>query len=264
VLYRVSAGIDSLERLAVGDSPIHRLHPAAKLVTTLVYIVAVLSFASQSVSGLVSFSFYPALIMPLSGTPYRTLAKRLMVALPFALMGGISNLIWMRGTAFTLGGIPISDGIVSFISIMLKTLLSVFAVLILIATTSFVEVVHQLGRWGVPSIVCLQFVMTYRYLSVLLDEASLMLTAYALRSPDQGGIRMKDAGSFLGQLILRSFDRADHIYQAMKCRGFQGFYRSKKTERPKARDWLYIALFLLLLFSLRFFNLSLFFARLVG
>jgi energy-coupling factor transporter transmembrane protein EcfT len=86
-------------------------------------------------------------------------SKRLMFALPFALMGGIGNLIWMRGAAFTLGDIAISYGMVSFVAITLKTLLSVFAVLILIATTSFVEVVYQLGRLGMPSIVCLQFVI---------------------------------------------------------------------------------------------------------
>jgi cobalt/nickel transport system permease protein len=264
VLYSVSAGIDSLECLAMGDSLIHRLHPGAKLVTTLGYIVVVLSFPSRNVSGLVSFCFYPALIMPLSGTPYRPLVKRLAAALPFALMGGIGNLIWMRSTAFTLGRVPVSYGMVSFVSIMLKTLFSVFAVLILIATTSFVEVVHQLGRLGVPSIICLQFVMTYRYLSVLLEEASSMLTAYALRSPGQQGIRMKDTGGFLGQLILRSFDRAGRVYQAMKCRGFQGVCQGEKIKRLQIKDWLYITLFLSFLGTLRFFNLSLFFADLVG
>ncbi|MDR1649985.1 MAG: cobalt ECF transporter T component CbiQ [Synergistaceae bacterium] len=267
MLYRASTGIGSLEYLATGDSPIHRLHPAAKLLTTLAYIVAVLSFASRNVSGLVPFSFYPALLMSLSGTPYRPLVKRLAAALPFALMGGISNLIWMRDAAFTLGGIPVTYGMLSFVSIMLKTLFSVFAVLILIATTSFAEVVRQLESLGAPSIVCLQCAMTYRYLSVLLDEASSMLTAYALRSPGQRGIKMKDAGSFLGQLILRSFDRAGRIYQAMKCRGFQGTLWRGKTERLKAGDWFYIVLFLSFLFVLRFFNLSLFlgrfFARLV-
>jgi cobalt/nickel transport system permease protein len=202
--------------------------------------------------------------MPLSGTPYRPLVKRLATALPFALMGGIGNLIGMRSTAFTLGSVPVSYGMVSFVSIMLKTLFSVLAVLILIATTSFVEVVHQLERLGVPSIICLQFVMSYRYLSVLLKEASSMLTAYALRSPGQRGIRMKHTGGFLGQLILRSFDRAGRVYQAMKCRGFHGVCRAGKTDLPKIRDWLYIALFLPLLFTLRFFNLSLFFAGLVG
>jgi cobalt/nickel transport system permease protein len=69
----------------------------------------------RNVSGLVPFFFYPELIMPLFRIPYRPLVKRLIVALPFALMGGISNLIWMRGTAFTLEGIPISDEMVSFI-----------------------------------------------------------------------------------------------------------------------------------------------------
>jgi cobalt/nickel transport system permease protein len=186
-----------------------------------------------------------------------------MFALPFALMGGIGNLIWMRDAAFTLWGLPVSYGMVSFVSIMLKTLLSVFAVLILIATTSFVEVVYQLGRLGMPSIICLQFVMTYRYLSVLLSEASSMLTAYSLRSPGQRGIKMKDTGSFLGQLILRSFDRADRVYQAMKCRSFQGTYQGRKAEHPMLKDWLCIVLFLSLLFGLRLFNLSLFFARLV-
>jgi cobalt/nickel transport system permease protein len=218
VLHRVSERIDSLECLAMGDSPIHRLHSMAKLITTLAYVAAVLSFASQNISGLVPFFFYPALAMSLSGIPYRPLAKRFMAALPFALMGGIGNLIWMKGTAFTLAGVPVSYGTISFVSIMLKTLLSVFAVLILIATTSFMEVVRQMGRLGVPSIVCLQFVITYRYLSVLLGEASSMLTAYSLRSPGQRGIKMKDTGSFLGQFILRSFDRAGRVYQAMKCR----------------------------------------------
>jgi cobalt/nickel transport system permease protein len=265
VLYSVSAEIDSLERLAMGDSPIHRLHPAAKVVTTFAYIAAVLSFPSQNVSGLAPFCFYPALMMPLSGTPCRPLAKRLLAAMPFALMGGAGNLIWMRGAAFTLAGVPVGYGMVAFASILLKTLFSVFAVLILIATTSFAEVVRQLERLGMPSIVCLQFVMTYRYLSVLLKEASSMLTSYALRSPGRRGIRMRDMGCFLGQLILRSFDRAGRVYQAMKCRGFQGVCRAGKAgPPPKAGDWLYVALFLPLLLALRFFNLSLFFARLAG
>lgn len=33
---------------------------------------------------------------------------------------------------------------------------------------------------------------------------------------------MKDMGIFVGQLLLKSFDRAESIYVAMKCRGYDG------------------------------------------
>jgi cobalt/nickel transport system permease protein len=263
VLYRASAGINSLESLAAMDSPLHRVHPMAKLLTTLAYVFAVVSFPSQNVSGLTPFFFYPALAMPLASVPYRPLTRRLFAALPFALMGGIGSLISARETAFTLGSVPVTYGMLSFTSIMLKTFFLVFAVLILIATTPFTELVHQLAHLGIPPVVCLQFSMTYRYLSVLLLEASAMLTAYSLRSPGQNGVKMKDMGSFLGQLILRSFDRAGNVYRAMQCRGFQGVYWSSKNKNPRGGDVIYIALFLSVLLFLRFFNLSRFIGELV-
>ena len=67
-----------------------------------------------------------------------------------------------------------------------------------------------------------------------------MALAYRLRSNGEKGIRMKDMGSFLGQLLLRSFDRAERVYTAMACRGFSGRYSEQK--KPMAlRDWLLLA-----------------------
>jgi len=233
----------------------------SKLVTTIVYIVIVISFTSQNVSGLIPFVFYPVIMMSLSGTPYRTLFKRLLIALPFSLMGGISNLILVRATAFNIGNIAISIGMVSFASIMLKTLLTVFAVLILIATTSLVEISGQLAALRVPKILCLQFVMTYRYLSVLLGEAVTMYTAYSLRSPAQKGIKMKDMGSFLGFLIIRSFDRAERVYQSMKCRGFKNIYYGRKHDILSMSDWLFTIITVSAVVVLRIVNLSVFLVR---
>ncbi|MDR3335074.1 MAG: cobalt ECF transporter T component CbiQ [Treponema sp.] len=251
-------GIDHLERLALGTSPVHRLHPRAKLLTTIAYIITVISFPSWNVSGLVPFLFYPAILMSLSGTPYKPLLTRLLGALPFSLMGGLSNLVLLRGTAFSLGFLTVSLGMVSFVSIMLKTLLTVFAVLILIATTSFIEISRQLSALGMPKILSLQLVMTYRYLSVLIGEAVSMFTAYILRSGGQKGIRMQDMGSFLGQLILRSFDRAERVYQAMKCRGFEGAYRGRASAGFSASDYGYTLALIALMIFFRFFNLSVF------
>jgi cobalt/nickel transport system permease protein len=37
---------------------------------------------------------------------------------------------------------------------------------------------------------------------------------------------MRDMGSFAGQLLLRSVDRAERVYRAMKARGYRGEYFS--------------------------------------
>jgi cobalt/nickel transport system permease protein len=156
----------------------------------------------------------------------------------------------------------------SFVSILLKTLLTVLAVLLLIATTPYTEINHQLVRMGMPKILGLQFIMTYRYITVLLGEAAAMFSAYLLRAPDRKGLRMGDMGSFLGQLLLRSFDRAERVYQAMKCRGFDGMYRGKTGNPFRVSDFFYTAILIFAVTGLRFFNTSLFlgglFGRLVG
>jgi cobalt/nickel transport system permease protein len=256
--------MDRLERLSLGDSPVHRLHPLAKLLTTIVYVGVVISFPPDNVSGLIPFLAYPFLLAPASGTPLRPLAGRLACALPFSLMGALSNLFLIRGTAFTLGGFAVSFGLLSFASIMLKTFLSVFAVLLLIATTPFTDISAQLTALGVPKIICLQLIMTYRYIGLLLREAASMMTAYFLRAPGRKGIRMKDMGSFLGQLILRSVDRAGRVYRSMQCRGFQGVYRGRRLRGPGRSGWIYTAALVSAIFFLRFFNLSVFLGRFAG
>lgn len=58
-----------------------------------------------------------------------------------------------------------------------------------------------------------------------------MTLAYKLRAPGQKGIHVSAWGSFLGQLLLRSMDRAEDLYTAMKIRGFNGeFIYAEKIE----------------------------------
>ena len=51
-----------------------------------------------------------------------------------------------------------------------------------------------------------------------------MTEAYSLRAPGQKGIHISAWGSFLGQLLLRSMDRAEALYHSMLLRGFRGEY----------------------------------------
>jgi cobalt/nickel transport system permease protein len=71
-------------------------------------------------------------------------------------------------------------------------------------------------------------------------------------------------GSFLGQLLLRSVDRAERVYRAMKCRGFSGVYHADAPRALRPADIAFLLAVPAALACLRFFNLSLFIGRFMG
>jgi len=211
-----------LEGLSDRETPLHRLHPRAKIFITFVYIIAVVSFSRYDVLGEVPFFFYTVIACSLADLPMRVLHKRFLIALPFCAFVGVTNLFLDRNVAFVIGETEITYGLLSFIAIVLRTYLCVMAVFILIATTPFPALTRELRRLRVPKIFVTLIEMIYRYIGVLIDEASSMSTAYKLRSVATKGVAMKDMGPFVGQLALRSFDRGERVYAAMACRGFGG------------------------------------------
>jgi len=133
---------------------------------------------------------------------------------------GISNVMFDRAAAFFFFGIPISYGAISMLTILLKMYLTVSAALLLTATTPLTELSAQLRRLRVPYVFVMILEMTYRYIGVLLMEAHSMATAYRLRSGTRRALEMRHMGPFVGQLILRGFDRAERVHAAMRCRGY--------------------------------------------
>jgi cobalt/nickel transport system permease protein len=256
--------IQSLEELADGKTVIHRIHPMAKMITTIFFLVAVISFDKYNISGLIPFFIYPILLMALSEIPYRSVLSRLLIALPFSFFAGLSNPFMDRSTAFLLLGVPVSWGILSFLSILIKTVLTVMAVLILIATTPMDRLAHELIRVKIPKIFVMQIMLTYRYLGLLIAEAGNMLTAYHLRSSRQKGIRLEHAGTFMGQLLLRSFDRAEKVYVAMKLRGFNGEYHFALSEKMRLGDSIYALALCAVFLLMRWFNVSVFIGSYFG
>lgn len=229
----------ALEQLAGQHTAVHRLHPGAKLLTTFVYILTVVSFDRFQFQQLIPFLFYPAILLSLSETPWGLALKRVALALPFVLLAGLSNILLDRSPALTLDGLVISSGVISCASIVLRTFLTVLALVLLMAVTPVADLSGVLQRMRIPVKGVMLFEMTYRYIGVLLEETSSMFTAYQLRHRKARGLEMRHMGSFVGSLMLRSFDRADRIYSAMKCRGYGRSSACGAGCPWRAADWLY-------------------------
>ncbi len=204
------------------------------MAVALIYITCVVSFDSYNLSGIVPYIFYPVIMMSLAEIPYSMIFKRTLISLPFCLFAGLSNLFFDHGIALMVGNIAVSYGAVSFIAILYRALLCVSAILILVAVTPVGELTAQLRRLRVPDMLVSLFEMTYRYIGTLLGESSSMYTAYRLRSRNYKGLELKHMGSFVGQLFIRSFDRAERIFNAMKCRGYPSEARTLRRQFTKA------------------------------
>ena len=248
--------IGRLDRLAYGDTWVHRLEPRAKVIATLLYLLAVVSLPKYEVAELVPFFLFPVLLMTLGGIPTRFILKKVLIVSPFALLIGIFNPLLDTRTVAVIAGAPVSAGLLSFFSILLKFALTVSTTLLLIATTSFPGICNAFRRLGVPSLFVSQLLFLYRYLFVLLEEAMRIIRARDMRSFGTRGTDMKVFARLVGILFLRTVDRGERIYEAMLSRGFKGDVPTLKRSRMATADLAFLAAAIAFLGVFRFFPVT--------
>jgi len=229
-----------LDRLAYGNTSVHRLDPRAKVITTLVFLVCVVSFGKYEVVAMLPFVLYPIVMATEAALPLGFLVRKLAAVAPFAILVGIFNPLLDREIVVQIGTLEVAGGWVSFASILVRFFLTTIAALVLIATTSFSGVCVGLERMGVPDVLVTQLLFLYRYIFVLGEETMRMARARALRSFGSRGMGLAVYGQILGHLLLRTYARATRIYQAMLSRGFDGRVRILRRLDFTARDGAYI------------------------
>lgn len=233
--------VGRLDRLARQDTAVHRLDARVKLLTTLLFLVCVVSFGKYELSALLPFFLYPAALAGAGRIPFGFLARRLLAVAPFALLVGAFNPLLDREALLRLGPWEVSGGWVSFLSIQVRFCLTVGTALVLVAVTSFQGLCAALQRLGAPQILTVQLLLLYRYLFVLAEEAVRLVRARALRSFGKRGLGMRVYASLVGHLLLRTLDRAQRIHLAMRCRGFTGELRTLGSSRVGRRDMVFAA-----------------------
>ena len=243
--------LSEMDELAGGASPIHTLHPSAKLITTVAYILVTLSFDKYDLGGLVPMVLWPVLLFQISGIEVKACFYKLRMVLPLVMAVGLFNPFFDQTVLLRLGGLPVFGGVVSMLTLMLKGVFCLMASFLLMATTPIDSLCAALRKLRVPKLIVTLLLLTYRYVGVMTEELAVMTDAYRLRAPGQKGIHISAWGSFLGQLLLRSMDRAQELYSSMLLRGYrQEFYYADFQAFGRA-DALYVLACGTLFFLLR-------------
>ena len=236
--------IHHMDMLAERDQWVNRIHPLVKLLLTLVYIAVTVSFSKYDLAGLLKMGVYVIAIFILGDLSFTDSLRKLRVVLPLVCFVGVFNPLFDREAYMQVGSVVITAGVISMLTLMIKGVYSVLAAYLLIATTSIEKICYALRLMHVPVIIVTQILLTYRYISVLLSEANRMIQAYSLRAPNQKGVHFKVWGSLAGQLLFKSMDRANAVYESMTLRGYHGeFYYVGKIP-CKGKDYLYLAIWL--------------------
>jgi len=233
-------------------SPIHALDARVKFALTLAFIIT---------CSLTPMAAWPAYLLLLaialsleilSGLGIGYVMKRAALALPFALAAFPVIFSSPGQVLFTLpvGSWSLTaslEGLERFISVALKSWLSVQAAIVLAASTPFPDLLQAMRAVGIPQLLVAMFGLMWRYLFVLVDEALRLMRARAARSGHAadasltpGGTvvwRAKVTGGMAGSLLLRAFERSERIYAAMLSRGYDGETRALPLPPISPAGW---------------------------
>ncbi len=233
-----------------GHSIIHTLDPRVKVVTTLLFIVANVLLPDGAWSGYVVAWGMVLLIAFRAQISVELMLKRALIIFPF-MLAAVTVIFSLPGEPIWTGqvgsqALTISDaGLVRFVSILIRSWLSVQMAILLTMTTRFPDLMHALTHLRVPAILVTIIAFMYRYLFVLAEEAMRLLRARESRSAriddSVGGgsvwWRAKVSGNMIGQLLVRSLDRSDRVYQAMVSRGYDGRFLTLNPHQMERHDW---------------------------
>jgi cobalt ECF transporter T component CbiQ len=126
------------------------------------------------------------------------------------------------------------QGLTSAGLIVVRAATSISLVVLLTLTTSWTRLLAALRALFVPRLLVLVLGMAYRYIFVLLDSVSEMVTARRARTVAAKRSRRGEraiAGFSAGALFGKAHALSEEIHQAMLARGFSG--EARTLERPR-------------------------------
>ncbi len=243
-----------------GNSPLHRWDVRCKIVTILVYSFMITAI-QQMTTAFVAIGL-SCLVMVVARVSLVKVLMRLLaivgfitmflLVMPFTvpLKGGDTVIVFggLEWLHFSLRGFRLAATIAAkavAITLLMEPLL---------ATAPLPVTLQGLSRLGVPEMAGQMVLLSYRYLNVFRHEARRMSTGMQVRGfrKHTGLATVQAMANFLGMLFVRSFERTERVFDAMRARGYKGRFPQQAKLHLRTADlvgaglWLTVGVVLLL------------------
>ena len=208
------------------------INPIIKLVSVFILIFASLYVLSPI--PLLALCAIPISLAMLSKIPMRLFLLRSTIFIPiFAGIISIPVIFLTNGqpmVAFVIGPLSLiatQEGLLKFTIFTGRVWFSVASLMLLTMTMGIGEILSALSSLRAPPIFVQMVTLTYRYLILSILGVQKMLFAREARTfIRQRHINMADLmnfGSILAMLFVRTYERSERVYLAMKARGFDAY-----------------------------------------
>ena len=230
------------EPFASGNSILHRTDPRIRLVVAALFsLVVALSFDFTALMVSLGVAVILAFLARLNPV---MLFKRLLPVNGFVLLLWLF-LPWTYSgeTIYSLKGLEITrQGIELAAILTIKCNVILLLLVTLVSTMSFVTMGHALHRLGLPDKFVALFVLTYRYIFVIEQEYERITRALKIRGfiPRTNLHTYKTYAYIVGMLFVLATERAERVYFAMRCRGYNGRFYSLSEFRSSPGSLIFL------------------------
>ncbi len=220
-------------------SPFHSFDPRAKIVSFLFLILSIVLLRDLKLC-FVGF-FVALLFLFFSKVPLRFFTSYMRWIFPFVFLFIVIMPFTVEGKEiFSLYNLKFTyEGLKYGTIIALRATSAAILVFVVVSTTRFADIMKALYELKVPNLLIQMLMFSHRYIFVLREEAQKMLIAMRSRGFDIGTnlYSLRNLGRVIGMLFIRSYERADRVYHAMRARGYGGKPEVLTEFTMRAKDW---------------------------
>ncbi len=189
------------------------------------------------------------LLVLASGQRAAVFGRRMVIPCSLALVAFLTQLFWVRQgqlvatvdlyfLQFAIHQGALQRGL----ELAARILGGMGTLLFFALTTPLPELMRAARFFRCPPVLVELALIMYRYIFLLLEEGQRIRTAQKARL---GFVdfrtSLNSAGTLGGMLVLRTFDRAEASFAAMRCRGYRGALTTVPPGPLQARDWTVLA-----------------------
>lgn len=231
-------------RLSQGETLLHKIDPRVKILIFFLFAWGI-ALTSDFKEALL-FTPFVAILLMVTGKNVLKALKPLLFANTFLIFIVLSMIFTYESpNMIHFGFLSLSiDGLKYGLFLFLKSNEILVLMLLLLSTSSVFSIFHALHHLKLPEQLTQMLFFTYRYIHTIKDEYDTMMKAVKCRGfkPRTSIFTYKTFAYILGNLLVRSYRKADRVYKAMLCRGFKGTFPVYTHFSLSIRDIIFVVL----------------------
>lgn len=245
-----------------GESFIHKMDPRAKIIATMIFIIAI--FIADSVFAYLIITTFIVVAFITSKLPVRLIwqsIKPLWIIIVFTMVVHVfttpGEVLWQwKFISITRQGV--NEGILMtarLVYLLTFSSLLTFTTSPIVLTDGIEYLLSPFKKFGVPAHeIAMMMTIALRFIPTLLEETNRIMKAQTARGADftSGNVikRAKNMVPILVPLFISAFRRADELATAMEARCYRGGEHRTRMNPLKYEKRDYIGLIVITILSL--------------